>query len=273
MKVIDFGLAKAAATAGEIDLTHGGFVGTPAFASPEQFERLPVDARTDIYSLGVTLWYTLTGRVPFAGRTLDELRFHPARQTLPVEQLTARKVPPAVVSLLRAMLAEDPAERPASARELVAALENCRATRADQPPPGGRRPGKALVMRATLGIVLAGVGLVWWMARPLRQGVASAPADNSAAAVISEKSVAVLPFENFSATTRPTRFFTDGVQDEVLTDLAKVADLKVISRTSVMQYRAMPSATCARSAARSAWRSSSRAACSVRATRSASPRN
>lgn len=65
VKVIDFGLAKA--IAGEADLTHGGFVGTPAFASPEQFGQGIVDARSDFYSLGVTLWYALTGKVPFRG--------------------------------------------------------------------------------------------------------------------------------------------------------------------------------------------------------------
>src|SRR5438270_671100 len=74
-KVIDFGLAKATADpAGEMDLTHDGFVGTPTFASPEQFEHGPVDARSDIYSLGVTLWYALTGEVPCPGKTMEEIR-------------------------------------------------------------------------------------------------------------------------------------------------------------------------------------------------------
>src|SRR5205807_3179563 len=57
-----------------------------------------------------------------------------------------------------------------------------------------------------------------------------------AAPAISEKSIAVLPFENLSS-DKENAYFTDGVQDEILTDLAKIADLKVISRTSVMQYK------------------------------------
>src|SRR6266513_6255228 len=70
VKVIDFGLAKAIADAGgETDLTHGEFVGTPNFASPEQFGSGPVDARSDIYSLGATLWFALTGLAPHSGRT------------------------------------------------------------------------------------------------------------------------------------------------------------------------------------------------------------
>ena len=73
-KVIDFGLAKATAdTLGEMDLTHGGFVGTPTFASPEQFEGSEVDPRSDIYSLGATLWYALTGLTPCSGRTIEAI--------------------------------------------------------------------------------------------------------------------------------------------------------------------------------------------------------
>ena len=63
VKIIDFGLAKAIANAGgEMDITHGEFVGTPNFASPEQFESVPLDVRSDIYSLGCTLWFALTGK-------------------------------------------------------------------------------------------------------------------------------------------------------------------------------------------------------------------
>src|SRR6202011_4592711 len=71
VKVIDFGLAKAVAAQGDpMSLTHGGFVGTPAFASPEQFGDAPLDVRSDIYSLGVTLWFALTGKTPFSGRSV-----------------------------------------------------------------------------------------------------------------------------------------------------------------------------------------------------------
>ena len=72
VKIIDFGLAKAFHTATDPkSLTHDRFVGTPAFASPEQFEHSALDVRSDIYSLGETLWFALTGKTPFAGRTLD----------------------------------------------------------------------------------------------------------------------------------------------------------------------------------------------------------
>ena len=71
VRIIDFGLAKAFySTTDPKSLTHDKFVGTPAFASPEQFEHSALDVRSDIYSLGETLWFALTGKPPFAGRTL-----------------------------------------------------------------------------------------------------------------------------------------------------------------------------------------------------------
>ena len=127
VKVIDFGLAKAITDAGgEMDLTRGEFVGTPTFASPEQFVGGPVDGRSDIYALGGTLWFALTGLPPHPGKTMEEIRDRKTRHRLPVAQLTARNVPEPLVKLLRSTLAIDPGKRPASARELMQALESCR---------------------------------------------------------------------------------------------------------------------------------------------------
>src|SRR5215472_2818902 len=108
-KVIDFGLAKAIADAGgEMDLTRGEFVGTPNFASPEQFESGPVDVRSDIYSLGATLWFALTGKTPFAGGNIEEIHVAQKSAALPVEQLKAARVPSSLRSLLKSMLAFEP---------------------------------------------------------------------------------------------------------------------------------------------------------------------
>src|SRR5262245_33827242 len=127
VKVIDFGLAKAIADAGgEMDITHGEFVGTPNFASPEQFESAPVDVRSDIYSLGATLWFALTGKTPFAGHTIHEI--HNAQQStaLPMEQLKAACVPTRLRSLLKSMLAFEPAARP-GVHDLATLLRCCSA--------------------------------------------------------------------------------------------------------------------------------------------------
>src|SRR5262245_49920434 len=110
VKIIDFGLAKAFHSAtGPTSLTHDRFVGTPAFASPEQFEHSALDVRSDIYSLGETLWFALTGRAPFAGRTLSEIHSAQKSDVLPTEQLKAAHVPHRLRSLLESMLAFEPA--------------------------------------------------------------------------------------------------------------------------------------------------------------------
>src|SRR5213593_964304 len=127
VKVIDFGVAKAIADAGEeMDLTHGGFVGTPNFASPEQFGSGQVDARSDIYSLGATLWFALTGKTPFAGRNIEEIRRAQESDPLPTKQLKAAHVPFRLRSLLKLMLALEPAARP-DIKDLAASLRRCSA--------------------------------------------------------------------------------------------------------------------------------------------------
>jgi len=101
VKVIDYGIAKILDPEAErgAEQTQTGFIGTPAFASPEQFapsRQTKIDTRSDIYSLGATFWYLLSGRVPFVGRTLREVA---ARQTeeLALEQLKNTHVPARVV--------------------------------------------------------------------------------------------------------------------------------------------------------------------------------
>src|SRR4029077_6183204 len=83
-------------------------------------------------------------------------------------------------------------------------------------------------------VLLLIIGIGWWRSQQHRSHAPSPAAP--ATATVPEKSIAVLPFENLSE-DKSNAFFADGVQDEILTDLAKIADLKVISRTSVLQYR------------------------------------
>src|SRR5271165_1976938 len=120
VKVIDFGLAKAAATAGsETDITYGGFVGTPSFASPEQLTNASVDVRSDLYSLGITLWEMLTGRTPFRG-TAVEVIHQQQHAPLPLDLLEA--VPQPVVVLLDVLLEKDPERRFQNPAELLKAI-------------------------------------------------------------------------------------------------------------------------------------------------------
>jgi TolB-like protein/Flp pilus assembly protein TadD len=225
VKVIDFGVAKALVEKPDaMGLTHGGFVGTPAFASPEQFTDARVGVRSDIYSLGATLWYLLTGHRPFEGATIEQIRASQHSQALPIEQLKAARLPSRLISLLASMLAAEPAARP-DVRALTSQLQDCRAQMLDR-----WKAARRLALTAGLiGIAAAAFVLfLRWHNRAMSQ--------NAAPANISAKSIAVLPFENLSD-HQANANFAMGIQDEILTDLAKIADLKVISRTSVMQYK------------------------------------
>src|ERR1051326_5269520 len=223
VKIIDFGLAKAfhAATDPK-SLTHDRFVGTPAFASPEQFEHSALDVRSDIYSLGETLWFALTGKTPFAGRTLSEIHRAQKSNALPTEHLKAAHVPHGLKSLLESMLAFEPASRPSTAA-LAARLQRC-----SPETRSVRRTRGALAVAAVLVVGISTLFLTY------RSGI-----ENPAVNAPSDKSIAVLPFENRSE-DKANAYFADGIQDEILTDLAKVGDLKVISRTSTQHYKSTP---------------------------------
>jgi serine/threonine protein kinase/TPR repeat protein len=120
VKVIDFGLAKSLLPGEDDD--HVGFVGTPHFASPEQLSEKAIDVRSDIYSLGVVLWFMLAARTPFTG-AMEEVKAQHLTKPPPFEQLA--KLPPPVVTLLRRMLEKDAAQRQQSPQELRRALEEC----------------------------------------------------------------------------------------------------------------------------------------------------
>ena len=119
VKIIDFGLAKLPLE-DETDLTQGGFVGTPAFASPEQFAGTGMDGRSDLYSLGVTLWKMLTGKSPFAG-SAAEVKYLHQQAPLPLAQL--KNAPQPIVVLLEILLEKDPTRRFQRPAELLKAIK------------------------------------------------------------------------------------------------------------------------------------------------------
>jgi TolB-like protein/Flp pilus assembly protein TadD len=224
MKVIDYGVAKVLAGESETgaDQTRAGFIGTPAFASPEQFAgagQTPVDTRSDIYSLGVTLWYLLCGRTPFTGRTLEEIRARQANEP-PVEQLRTAHVPAQVVGLLKSMLAIDPGERPQSARELLAAVRRCYLR--FEPQARSRRT-RFVRTAAVSALAIVTIAFGMWTYRHAQFSAQM------------ERSIAVLPFENLSPGNEDA-FFTLGMQEEIAADLARLADMKVIGSQSTRSY-------------------------------------
>jgi serine/threonine protein kinase/Flp pilus assembly protein TadD len=244
VKIIDLGLAKGAAEEHSIS-TLGSFVGTPEYASPEQFAGIGTDIRSDLYSLGVTLWEMLSGQLPFEG-SAAQLMYEHQHAVPPIDKL--KGVPSPINALLEILLAKDPGQRFQSSTDLQKALSRVRGAlvsssrlsakdlRADdqlakQSPKGTLRK-YALRWLIASGLCLLGLLLAWYFLF----GHLSDNRQNTGAVPV-EKSIAVLPFENISA-NKDDAYFADGIQDDLLTDLAKISALKVISRTSVMQYRA-----------------------------------
>jgi serine/threonine protein kinase len=247
VKIIDLGLAKAVAEEGSISAS-GSFAGTPGYASPEQFAGVGVDIRSDLYSMGIVLWEMLTGGLPFEG-TGSELVYQHQHSLLPVDHLT--DAPQQVVPLLEILLEKDPARRFQTPNDLLKAL----AIVNDAIDSGHRLTKNELRSKAVGAVLQKGSAVLSLAQRNKRRrnlawlalipGVAAllvalflflnrGPHET---ATLVEKGVAVLPFDNLSA-NKDDSYFADGVQDEILNNVAKVAQLKVISRTSVMQYRA-----------------------------------
>src|SRR5437899_6211839 len=228
VKVIDYGVAKVLALDSKLsaEQTQTGFIGTPAFASPEQFVSVghtPIDTRADVYSLGATFWYLLSGRVPFVGRTLREVAAKQAEE-LPFEQLKNTHVPARVIALLRSMLAVDPAKRPQTARELLSAIHRCYTKFSAE---ARSRRKRSIIVAAGAILVLGAVAFGTWLYERVQSSAEM------------ERSIAVLPFENRSE-DKANAYFAEGIQDEILTRLSKIADLKVISRTSTQHYKSAP---------------------------------
>jgi len=224
VKIIDFGLAKAFHSATDPkSLTHDKFVGTPAFASPEQIGHSALDVRSDIYSLGETLWFALTGKTPFAGRTLTEIHRAQKSNALPTGQLKIAHVPHRLKSLLESMLAFEPASRPGTS-ELAARLQRC------SPEARNVRRTRAGLAAAFI-LILSATGFFAFRSLHTQSLALNPP--------VAEKSIAVLPFENRSE-EKANAYFAEGIQDEILTRLSKIADLKVISRTSTQHYESAP---------------------------------
>ena len=227
----DFGLARL--------VEHGSTVtgslevmGTPSYMAPEQAvgNNAAVSKGTDVYGLGAVLYELLTGHPPFAGGTTYET-IHLLLDSEPRQpRLWNRKVDRDLSAVCLKCLEKNPRDRYASALALAEDLE-CWLR---HEPIRAKRSGffaharkwvqrnRIIAALILLSIILAaGLSVMIWERESLRRISAG---------------IAVLPFENLSD-DKEDAFFADGVQDDILTKLAKIADLKVISRTSVMHYR------------------------------------
>ncbi len=275
-KVIDFGVAKATESRPSdktLFTSYEQFIGTPLYMSPEQAElgSAGVDARSDIYSLGVLLYELLTGCTPFesinqARASFEEMRrrvkedeaLPPSKRlslldghTLATLSKSRGIEPQKLAGFLRGDLdwivmrciEKDPSGRYSTAIGL--AEEIGRYLRHE--PVLAAAPGLGVKLRrlsrrhraglqaagAAAAVVLAGAaGLLWSRS----QRVAEVETTSATPAVVSQRSIAVLPFTNLSPDPA-NAFFASGVHEDLINNLSKIHDLKVISRTSVMAYR------------------------------------
>lgn len=226
VKVLDFGLAKHlerdpdGTMPTQAGMTQPGVVmGTPGYMAPEVLVGQPADERADIWALGVILHEMATGTLPFTGPTPVEFASAILRES-------PAPLPPHVSPMLRGIvqrcLAKEPGQRYQAAGEVRAALEA-----AASEPVSAIRPSRTTVRR--VGWALAAV-----LAAALVVGVAVNQGEWRQGAPI--RSVAVLPLENLSGDPEQ-EYFADGMTEQLTADLSSIAKLRVISRTSVMQYK------------------------------------
>jgi serine/threonine-protein kinase len=241
--VSDFGIARVlqSETAGQSRLTSLGVaIGTPAYMSPEQaLGERDLDARSDLYSLGCVLYEMVTGRLPFEGGSAQAILAQRLTTEVPDPCEFRPTMPESLDGLLRALLARLPADRlqtAAAAGEALAAAEvECAVLSgrsATLPRPGVRWPRRrAARRRLVAGLTGAAVvaGALWLGRDTIGLGV-------SPAADAMFKRLAVLPLANLSGDVKQ-EFFADGLTDALITELAQLPGIMVISRNSVMQYK------------------------------------
>jgi len=228
----DFGLATLVEA--EDTVTHTEqIMGTPSYMAPEQAvaHKTQLTSTTDVYGVGAVLYQLLTGHPPFAAETTYET-IRLLVETDPREpRLLNSKIDRELSTICLKCLEKDPKRRYPSALALAEDLEHWLKHEPIEAKRSGfvthahkwvqRNPAIAALV-ASLVALAATIGWNIWKSDLFR----SAP----------EKSIAVLPFDNLSRDP-DNAYFADGVQDEILSNLARIADLKVIGRTSVMQYK------------------------------------
>jgi serine/threonine protein kinase/Tfp pilus assembly protein PilF len=243
VKVLDFGIAKLAEQEVPVTIPRdeallmvetnlGSILGTARYMSPEQAFGAQVDKRTDIWSLGVVLYEMVTGHAPFTGDTPAQVMTSILEIEPPPLTSYVAHIPAELQQIIGKTLRKDRGQRYQSAHELLEALKDFRhklefgaeLERATAAPSWMRWTRSRTALLLVLLVAALALALPFYWAR---NRLTSLPPD---------KSIAVLPFENLSK-DEENAFFAGGVQDEILTNLAKVADLKVISRTSVMKYK------------------------------------
>ena len=237
LKVADFGIARSLVDSASRLTAEEGRSGTLVYMSPQQLSGERSTHLDDIYSLGATIYELLTSKPPFYSGNIDRQiceRIAPfmrdRRKEFDIEPASVSQVWEEVVA---GCLAKDPSRRPQSALEIAEQLQlpSAHTTTRTTFPTVTKNKLLLITSIAAASVLILG-GLYFAVSNRHPAPVSHAPA-------IPEKSIAVLPFENRSE-EKANAYFADGIQDEILTRLSKIADLKVISRTSTQHYKSTP---------------------------------
>jgi serine/threonine protein kinase/Tfp pilus assembly protein PilF len=219
LKITDFGLAKLK---GGANLTRtGSTVGTAAYMSPEQINGEDVDQRSDVFSFGVLLYELLTSRLPFRGEHEAALLYAIMNEEPPHPIVLRPGIPVSLDSIVRRCLEKDRAKRFQSMDEVAAALREVQ-------PEQERKPARLRARRLLPRVLLGGMAVLAGAALLLYSPWKSSP--------VERKSIAVLPFKNMSE-ERASDYFSDGITEDIIAQLSKIGDLRVLSRNAVMGYK------------------------------------
>jgi len=238
VKILDFGVAKLtqpsaggplgteATTAAATE--PGVILGTAGYMSPEQVQGKPLDARSDLFSLGAVLYEMLSGKRPFHRDTAPETLTAILREEPPDLSEANRNIPPELERIIRHCLEKQPDQRFHSAGDVIFDLEALRGLSGEKPVAPMSAAGVFVhrhraAVAAVMLLVVSAVAAGWWWK------TMSGPTDVG-------RRVAVLPFENLTGDPEQT-YLADGIHESVITDLARLSGFsRVIARPSVMSY-------------------------------------
>jgi serine/threonine protein kinase/Tfp pilus assembly protein PilF len=231
VKIMDFGLAKV--RGGTLVTKAGTTLGTAAYMSPEQARGNEADHRSDIWSFGVVIYEMLTGQLPFSGDYEAAVAYSILNEEPATASTLNSEVPLELERIVTKTLAKDPNDRyqrmdelPVDLKTLKRSIDSqgqTKSTMTEGIPPQTGKKNRLMIYSILAGIIIILLASLYFFIRSKEN-----PADS--------KSIAVLPFKNLSE-DKSNEFFSDGITEDIIAQLSKISDLRVISRTSVMAYK------------------------------------